>query len=314
MFRKFSHIFLLLLFLIPVSVEQAKGQEFPSSLQYITNMHTINPAFVGMWEKSGFMVSTRTNWVGIKGAPLYQKFSIFSPIRNKDSGLGFNVERITQGIEKKISITGDYSYQIRLDMYNYMRFGLRVGFVNYDNALTDYQLYPDYIPDPEYLADVNLFFMSVLGFGAMIYNDDYFVSLSIPQVISNTFQVNLNNYSSEHRFTNVYLSGSYVFKLPGDIHLRSNLLLVGTVGKSIYADGAAIVYLPNNLQLGLNFRTNGTVCFSAQYTFSNNMRIGYASDYALISDIRKYQLGTYEFLVGYDFNFNRRKNLRPNYF
>lgn len=314
MFRRFIHIMLLILSFIPFSVLEVKAQEFPSSLQYITNMHTINPSFVGIWDKAGFMVSTRTNWLGIKGAPLYQKFSYFSPIKNKESGFAFNVERITQGIEKKLSFTGDYAYQVRLDVYTYLRLGLRAGFVNYNNDLTDYKLYPDYVPDPEFSTDVNLFFMSVLGVGAMIYNDDYFVSLSIPQIMSNTFRVNLNNYSSEHRFTNIYLSGSYVFKLPNNIRLRPNLMLVGSIGKSVYADAAAIVYLPSNLQLGINMRSNGTVCFSAQYVFTNNMRIGYAADYALISDIRKYQLGTYEFLVGYDFNLYRRKNTRVNYF
>lgn len=314
MIRKFIHIILIFLLFIPLSVIQSKGQEFPSSLQYITNMYTINPAFVGMWDKAGFMVSTRTNWVGIKGAQLFQKLSYTSPLKDKGSGFGINVERITEGLEKRLYFTGDYSYEIRLDIYTYMRFGLKAGILNYDNKLTDYQLYPDQIPDSEFTTDVRLYFMSVLGFGTMIYNDDYFVSLSIPQVVGNTFQVNRNLFSSLPRFKTAYLSGSYVFKLPGDIHLRPNLMLVGTVGKGIYFDAAAIVYLPSNLQLGLNLRSNGTVCFSAQYTFGNNVRIGYASDYALVSDIRKYQLGTYEFIVGYDFNLYRRKNLRTNYF
>lgn len=314
MIRKFNHKVLLLLLLLTVSRVQLLGQEFPSSLQYINNMQTLNPAFVGMWDKAGFMLSTRTNWITIKGAPLIHHFSAFTPIKDQLSGIGLNVKRITEGLEKRLFFTADYSYQIRLDMYNYMRFGLRAGVVNFDNSLTQYQLYPDRIPDSEFASDIHLYFMSVLGFGTMIYNDHYYASLSIPQIIGNTFQVNRDIITSKYDFKTIYLSGSYVFKLPGDIRLRPNLLVVGTMGKSVYFDAAALLYLPMNLNFGINVRSNGTVCFSGQYTFANNFKIGYAADYALVSDIRKYQLGTYEFLVGYDFNINRRKSVKPVYF
>jgi hypothetical protein len=43
------------------------------------------------------------------------------------------------------------------------------------------------------------------------------------------------------------------------------------------------------------------------------MKIGFAADYAFFQDIRKFQLGTYEIMVGYDFNIYR-KSARPSYF
>jgi type IX secretion system PorP/SprF family membrane protein len=299
---------------MPFALKQARGQEFPWSLQYMSNMNTINPAYVGMWDKSGLLISTCTNWVGIKGAPLTQQFSYFTPIRDQKSGIGLNVQRRNVGLEKSLFLTFDYSYQIRLDMYNYIRFGLRAGVVNYDNNLSDYQLYPDQIPDPEYTTDVRQYFMTAFGVGAVMFDDRYHVSLSIPQVINNTFQVNQNGFSSLHELRTIYLSGGYVFKLPGTIMLRPNLLVVATLGQTTYFDAAAIVYLPGNLQFGMNLRSNGAVCFSGQYTFKNNVRIGYASEYYIIPDIRKYQLGTYEIMIGYEFNLHRKTNLKPNYF
>ena len=93
-----------------------------------------------------------------------------------------------------------------------------------------------------------------------------------------------------------------------------NVLLATTIGKPVYVDAAALVYLPSRLQLGVNLRSTGTICLSAQYTFSNNIKIGFASDYAIISDIRKYQVGTYEIIIGYDFNVYKRKYTKPSYF
>lgn len=292
----------------------AKGQEYPWTLQYINNMHTLNPAFVGMWDKAGFMISTRKDYVSIDGAAFYQQLSVYTPVKNTESGVGLNVVKRNIGFERQLNISFDYSYQVRLDMYNYLRFGLRAGISNYSPNLDKYQLYPDRVPDPEFLTDVNHQFMTIFGFGGVIFNDDYYISLSVPQVISNTFQANRDGYSSLQEFKTAYLSGGYAFKLPMSVRLRPNLLVVGTVGKPLYFDLSGTVYFPGNLQFGLSMRSNKAVSLSGQYTFANNLRIGFASEYAVFQDISRFQVGTYEILVGYDFNLYRKKNVKPNYF
>jgi len=314
MIKNFILIVVLICFLSVLGINPAKGQEFPWSLQYVTNMHTINPAYVGMWDRAGLMLSTRSNWVGIKGTPLTQNITYFSPIKDQKSGVGINVQRLNTGREKRLFLTGDYSYQIRLDMHYYLRFGLRAGILNIDNNLPDYQLYPDEIPDPEFTSDIRLYYMTVVGLGAVLYNEDYYVSLSVPQMVNNTFKVNRSNYSSLPELKTAYLSSGYVFRLPKSIRLRPNLLVVGTIGKPLYFDAAAVMYFPSDFQVGVNLRSNGVMCFTGQYTFRNNLRLGYAAEYFIVPDIRKYQLGTYEFIVGYDFNLYRKRYARPNYF
>jgi type IX secretion system PorP/SprF family membrane protein len=310
----------LTLLLLPFGTKQVKGQNYEYiwslPLQYITNMQTLNPAYVGMWDKSGLMLSTRINYVGISGAPVTKQFSYYTPIKDEKSGVGLNIQQLNLGREKKLFITGDYSYQIRLDMYNYLRFGFKVGIVNFNNNLTEYQLFPDRIPDPEFYTDVHNNFMTVFGVGAVYFNDNLFISLSVPQIINNTFGVNLEYFSSLPEFNTMYLSGGYVIKLEGNMRLRPNLLLVGTLGTQVrvYADAAAVLYLPGNLQFGLNLRSNGSFCLSGQYIFTNKLRLGFAADYAVFSDISKFQAGTYEILIGYDFNLYKRKNTKPNYF
>ena len=314
MIRRYLYIIILSVSFICLKTKQSSGQEYPWSLQYISNMNTINPAYVGMWDRAGLFLSTRTNWVGIQGAPTTQQISYYTPIKDQKSGVGINLQRRSIGLEKSLFLTGDYSYQIRLDVYNYLRFGLRAGVVNYDNNLSLYELYPDKIPDPEFTADVRNYFMTTMGFGAVLFDDRYHVSLSIPQIINNSFKVNQNGFSSIHELKTVYLSGGYVLKLPGTIMLRPNILLAATKGKRMFFEVAGIIYLPGDLQFGMNLRSNGAIVLSGQYTFRNNIRIGYASEYYVIPDIRKYQLGTYEITIGYDFNLYRKTNTRPYYF
>lgn len=314
MVRKIIYKLIFMLLVCFVFEKQAQGQEYPWSLQYITNMSTINPAYVGMWDKAGLMVSTRSNWVGINGAPMFQHASYFTPIKNQRSGVGVEMQLLNTGLERRIFLTGDYSYQVRMDMTHYLRMGLRGGIVNFSNHLTDYQLYPDKIPDSEFREDVEMYFMTTFGVGGVFFSKDYYISLSLPNVINNTFKANREHYSSLHNFNTVYLGGSYVFNVGQEVRLRPNLLFIATIGRPVYFDAAAVVYLPSNLQMGINLRSNGAMCLSAQYTFQNHMKIGYAAEYALIQDIRKFQVGTYEILVGYEFNINKRRYSRPNYF
>lgn len=314
MAKRVLYIVLFKIVFLTVGFNKAYSQEFPYSLQYITNMNTINPSYVGIWDQGGLYFSTRANWITITGAPLIYNFSYYTPSRELNSGFGFNIQRNSEGREKRLFLTGDYAYQIRLGFRTFMRFGLRGGIVNYDNALSDYQLYPDRIPDPEFTSDLRLYYMTVFGFGTMVYSDQFYLGLSMPQLINNTFSVNRDYFSSSQKFTTVYLTGGYVFKLSNTVRVRPNLLVVGTFGKSVYFDVASVFYLQNELQFGLNLRSNGTITFSGQYTFNNNLRIGYAADYALVHDINKYQLGSYEFVIGYIINKGRRTVFRPAYF
>ncbi len=318
MIRKYIHTAVLILFLLLYSVRQGIGQSYEYiwslPLQYITNMQTVNPAYVGLWDKAGLLVSTRINYVGISRAPVTQHFSYFTAIKDQKSGFGLNIQQLNVGREKEMFLTGDYSYQIRLDRYNYFRFGFRAGVVNYSNNLTDYQLYPDLITDSQFLLDVHNYFMTTFGFGAVLYNENLYVSLSAPQIISNTFKVNREWFYSVSELKTLYLTGGYVFKLVGEMRLHPNILLVGTVGKQVYVDAAAILYMPGNLQFGGNIRSNGSFCLSGQYGFANNLKIGFAADYAVFQDISKFQVGTYEILIGYDFNLFKRKYSKPHYF
>jgi len=313
MIRKFNHSMVLLFFFL-LAATQVRGQEYPWSLQYVNNMQTINPAYAGIWDRAGLVVSTKTNWVGINGAPVSQYLNCSTPIREQKSAIGLSIQHINIGQEKQLFLTGDYSYRLRISKRNYLQMGFRAGIVNYDNNLKDYQPYPDYIPDPNTVIDVTMHNMSVFGVGAVYFSDDYYVSLSIPQIISNTFNANQPNYMASATYKTIYASGGYIFGSPGKVRFRPNLLVAVTKGAPTYADFAAIVYLPPVLQFGTNIRSTGLICFFLQYKLTDRIKFGYAFDYSVTSDIRKYQLGTHEIFVGYDFNVYKRKSSRANYF
>jgi hypothetical protein len=66
-----------------------KGQQDPIFTQYMFNLQTINPAYAGMWEKTGFNSLFRKQWLGIEHAPLTQALSMYTPLRKANVGVGF---------------------------------------------------------------------------------------------------------------------------------------------------------------------------------------------------------------------------------
>jgi len=113
-------------------------------------MQVVNPAYAGMWEKIGFSSLVRKQWTGINRSPLTEVFSFHTPLKNETTGLGLNVTNDEYGREKRFGVFGDYAYEVSLTPETRLRLGLKFGFFNYQNPLTQYQLYPDNLYDPAY--------------------------------------------------------------------------------------------------------------------------------------------------------------------
>ena len=79
--------------------------------QYMFNTQTINPAYAGTWNSVGFMVLSRMQWVGIKGAPSTQTFSFQMPVNNEKMGI-INKNELTNSKEIKdgiVSLSNGFS-------------------------------------------------------------------------------------------------------------------------------------------------------------------------------------------------------------
>ena len=292
----------------------AQTQTDPIFTQYMNSIQTVNPAYAGMWEKVGVQVFTRQYYVGHSGAPLTKSVSFYSPVKNENNGIGLNIVDDRIGYEKKLTVTADYAYQVRLDWKTYLRMGLKAGFINYDNLLTQYQLYPDGIDDPQFMEDVHINFMVSWGIGAMVYSKDYYVSFSIPQIIQNDFQANRNNYSSLAELRYAYLIGGYLFGQQRQIRFKPSFMLKGAIGAPLQADISANFLFYNKFWLGAMYRTNNTVAAVMQLVVLKNLRLGYAVDYSISQEFRKYQLGTHEIRLIYEYDFYKRPYTKRRYF
>lgn len=148
------------------------------------NSQVINPAYAGIWEKIGFTVLVRKQWAGINRSPLTESVSFHTPLKNVSAGAGLNIMNDRFGLENRLSVLGDYSYEVYLTRRMRLRMGVKFGFVNYKNPLTEYKLYPDNKYDHAFDEDVDLKFLPNFGVGFFLYQDNFYAGLAIPNLIN----------------------------------------------------------------------------------------------------------------------------------
>ncbi|MEZ5104643.1 MAG: type IX secretion system membrane protein PorP/SprF [Draconibacterium sp.] len=302
------------LFFLLVTLQSAAQQD-PIFTQYMFNGQIHNPAYAGMWEKIGFTALVREQWAGINRAPLTEAISFHTPLSNAAVGLGLNIINDTYGREKRLSVLADYAYEVYLTPQRRLRFGIKFGFVNYKNPLTEYELYPDGEFDRAFAEDIDLSFLPNFGIGAFLYEDNYYVGLSIPKLVENDFKDNFHNYSTKAEVRTVYLNGGYVFQfLTGNkLVFKPTAMVRASWGAPVQYDLAANFLIMEKLWVGAMNRSNNAICVTAQWMFNNNMRVGFAMD-VTYNEIFPYQNGTYEFTIGYDVDFFGRSYMRAKYF
>lgn len=302
-------------FIILLLTLKGLAQQDPILTQYMFNMQTINPAYAGMWEKIGFSSLIRKQWAGIDRTPLTEVISFHSPLKNEYVGIGLNVMNDHFGRENRLSIFGDYSYEISLTPKTRLRFGLKAGFMNYKNPLSEYQLYPDDEYDEAFSEDVDLKFLPNFGVGFFLYQENYYINFSAPKLLENNFKTNINNYSTQAEIRTIYLGGGYVFRLTSSNNLifKPTMLIKASWNTPIQFDVAANFMLRERLWLGAMYRSGNAICLTTQWFLNNNLRLGFAMDITY-TEIYPYQYGTYEFSIGYDIDFYGRSYVRAKYF
>ena len=303
---------LLILYLVLGSF-YSKGQQDPMYSQYIFNLQTINPAYVGSWQNIGFMALSRVQWAGFTGSPCTQTFSFQTPLKNKDIGLGFNVVIDKVGLEKRVTFNGDYSYMIKINTETSLRFGIKGGFTNYSNNLSAYEQYPDHSPDAAFQSRIENKFLPNFGTGLYLHSEKYFLSLSLPTILENRIKVSGTNYSITPESSQLYFAGGMMIYLSDILQFKPTFMTKITMGTPFQYDISGNFLIAEKFWIGAMFRSGDAVGAIAQWIINRNLRLGYAYDFT-ISDLRKFQSGVHEIMISYEIIHSNRKFISPRNF
>jgi len=291
----------------------SRGQQDPMYTQYIFNLQTVNPAYVGYWQTMGLTAISRHQWVGLNGHPTTQTFSFQTPLRSQNVGVGFNVILDKVGLEKRLSVNFDYSYQVLLSDITSLRFGLKGGFTNYSHNLTEYEQYPDNQSDPLYQATIDNKFMPNFGVGLFLSSPKYFLSLSLPRVLENSYQSNVNNYSTKSEVRHIFFAGGMMFNLSDNVKFKPTFMTKTVAGSPFEYDLTANFLLAEKFWIGGMYRSGDSFGAIAQWIINRKLRFGYAYDFTT-TDLGNYQNGVHEIMISYEFVYSKRIIISPRYF
>jgi type IX secretion system PorP/SprF family membrane protein len=295
----------------------SNAQQDPMYTQYMFNTQTINPAYAGTWEALSFMVLARQQWVGLDGAPQTYSFSMQAPLKNERVALGLNLISDKVGIEKRFYMFADYSYLVKIKEKTNLRLGLKGGFTTYNNDLNAYQTYDKGLTDPSFQGVINNKFMPNFGVGAFLYSKKYYVGFSIPKIINNKFDNDLDNYSVESEIRHYYLMAGLVFNLGENLKFKPTMLTKATfssnTGAPVELDLTANFLIKEKIWLGAMYRTGDSFGFIAQWIFNKKLRIGYAYDFTT-TNLQNHNNGSHEVMVSYELRFLKEKIVSPRYF
>ncbi|SIR31768.1 PorP/SprF family type IX secretion system membrane protein [Maribacter ulvicola] len=285
----------ILVVLIFFSCTLTNAQQDPINTLYRYNMNLINPAYAGADGRTTIGVNVRSQWSNVQGAPETQNL-IFDTTLGKNLGMGISAISDKTFIENQTSIALDFSYQVKLGENHDLFFGLKTGFNSY-NANTEGLVTYGIQEDPSLM---NLDDRLTPNFGAGLYlkHDNYFLSFSIPKILTRDRLEEENGVATLGADKNhFYLAGGMELPLGQNITLKPSSLLRYVEGAPISLDITTFLDFNNYFDLGAAYRVNESVSGMAIFKVSSGMMIGYAYESPFENSIRNIDNGTHEIML-----------------
>ena len=283
---------MLLWMLLGVGLVQA--QKEPQYTQYMYNIGSFNPAYVGTVESPEVIGLYRAQWVDVPGAPTTIRAGANIPFKNERTGLGINIVNDELGPSRQTYLDVAYSYQIQLADDTKLSFGLNAGGSMLD---IDYSRGTFENPsDPSILGENYNSFYPSIGAGLFMYHEeDWYLGVSVPNFLTNgLYNDEVATIVEDNMQFNAI--GGYVFQLGDRTKFKPAFLVNYLEGSPVTVNLSANFQFIDALTIGASYRIDNAVSGLAGFQISNAMFIGYSYDYAT-NGLGEYSGGSHEAIL-----------------
>lgn len=297
-----------------MNIHNANAQLEPQFTQYMFNEMFINPAYAGSREAISLTAAYRNQWVGMDGAPVTQTFSAHAPLRSKRIGIGLSVLNESIGVTHDLGAYANYAYHIPLKKAAIFSLGLQAGVIRHQEQLLDVKI-QDY-GDNSFIANTPELTLPNVGFGMYYHTKTLYLGLSIPRLMQNKIDITAAKMVANKvniPYWHYYFMGGYVYQLTDGIKLKPTFMLKAVNGAPLEADIGLHTLLNEVFWLGASYRTKDSWAAITSFQITKQLRMGYSYDYS-IQGLQKYNSGTHEITLGFDFSFDKNKIITPRYF
>lgn len=279
-----------------------QAQQAPMYTHYMYNTLSVNPGYAGSRDALTVTALHRSQWVDFKGAPLTQTLTLHAPLKNEHIGLGLSVLNDKIGPNNNTSVMADFAYIMRLTPKSKLALGLSAGANIWQANLSTLEL--DQQSDPVFQNNIQNHATPNFGFGAYYSRERFYAGVSAPNLLENNYSVvttdagtTLKGKEQRHFF----LIAGTLIKLTDNLDFKPTTLVKVTPAAPIQADVTASFVIMKKLLVGAMYRSGDAVGALVGFDITDQFHVGYSFDWSYGLQTSKYNKGSHEIVLRYDF-------------
>lgn len=293
-----------------------KAQQAPMYTHYMYNTLVVNPGYAGSRDALTVTALHRSQWVGFEGAPQTQTLTLHAPLKRERIGLGLSVMNDKIGPVNNTSVIADFAFIMKLTSKAKLALGLSSGVNIFQANLASLNL--DQQNDPAFADNTSNRVTPDFGFGAYYSRERFYAGISTPNLLQNSYSqviqadgTTLIGKEQRHFF---FIAGAMI-RISDNVDFKPTTLVKATAGAPIQADLTASFILVKRLTLGGMYRTGDSFGGLVGFDLTNQLHVGYSYDWSYGISSSKYNNGSHEIMLRYDFlGFGKKQIHSPRYF
>jgi type IX secretion system PorP/SprF family membrane protein len=288
-----------LLLLLLASAVSLKAQQDPVYSQYMNNIQSINPSYMGLRGAPTLMTIYRKQWLNFEGAPTSSSFTFNMPFDSMRVSGGFDFLYDYTLPTANLGLFFNYAYQFRATGKTRISLGLKAGFNYLEGKLN--QLYA-YHADDSYILNFGDFqrFMPNFGVGGSWVGENFIFGFAVPRLLQNPYNKENNVFTTKSREERHYfVHGAYTHRLSPIVEFQPAITTIMVAGAPITTDfDFAFHFYDQQFTFGALYRLSDSFGGYLQFRYET-LKIGFAYDMTH-SRLRKHNNGTFEVMIRYD--------------
>lgn len=304
--QNYQKIFIILFILLFGS--KSFAQQDPMFTHYMYNTIAVNPGYAGSRDALTITGLHRKQWVDFNGSPSTQTFTLHTPFANDKIGIGLSIIADKIGPSKTSSYFADFAYRLKITSKSKLAFGIKGGVESMSTNLTSLKL--DDQSDVLFQKDIKSKILPNFGAGIYYQREQFYAGFSIPKLLENDFSESASSNNKLIQKRHYYLITGCLVKLAANLDLKPTSFVKIVNGAPVEADVTTSFIINKRVMLGAMLRTKDATGFLLGFDFTDQMHAGYSFDWSFANQTFKYNRGSHEILLTYDFIYKDKGRIR----
>lgn len=281
---------------------------------YMFNTLAVNPGYAGSRDALTVTGLHRSQWVSFPGAPTTQTLTIHTPMLKDKMGIGLSVINDVIGPTHNTSGFMDLAYRLKVSEKGTLVFGVKAGVNVLQGDIVSLATQDG--GDQSLSSNIKSDMQPNFGAGIYYHAEKFYAGISAPGFLENDFGTKdgngLTTFAQQRHY---FVIAGTVFSLSDKVDFKPTGFLKVTDAAPIEADLTGTFLLNQKVWLGAMFRTGDAAGLLAGVQITEQLAAGYSYDFSYTNKTFKYNGGSHEIMLRYDFIINEKGKIRsPRYF